>query len=155
MCALRDAAAAHAGAHLYFLCLDFGWRSRRAASLQSSTVWITQKFPFEFCWKGLVWSFACELELVACAARNCVREHNREPAVSNVHLYGYYHGPWGVKVVGGTFAGQICYFSAGIGGFLQRERFGSQSVNGVRTNLRSHNHTAEQDQPEPANKDKQ
>lgn len=28
-----------------------------------------------------------------------------------------------------------------IGGFLQRERFGSQSVNGVRTNLGSHEPT--------------
>lgn len=41
--------------------------------------------------------FACELELTPCAARNCVKEHNREPAVSNVHLYGYYHGPWGSR----------------------------------------------------------
>lgn len=45
--------------------------------------------------------------------------------------------------------------AARIGGLLQRERFGSLSVNGVRTNLPSHNHAVERDQAEPANKDKQ
>lgn len=37
------------------------------------------------------------LGLTPGAARNCVREHNREPGASNVHQYGYYHGPWGSR----------------------------------------------------------
>lgn len=40
--------------------------------------------------------FACKLGAHSPSGEKLYKgEHNREPGASNVHLYGYYRGPWG------------------------------------------------------------
>lgn len=133
--------------HVCFLCLALvRGQSSPVASLL--TVWITRNFPFEFNWEGLVWSFACKLGTTPRAARSCEREHNREPGASNVHLYGYYHGPWGSRWQvaysldrTGLSPSGINMRRGGVSSKRKKREVRSQSVNGVTTNPCSHNHT--------------
>lgn len=94
--------------------------------------------------------------LAPCAARNCVREHNREPAVSNVHLYGYYHGPWGGQ--GGWVAHSQDRSALSLSGlvdfFKENDSVVNQSMGSEQISALISRRAAP-DQPEPANKDKQ
>lgn len=85
--------------HLDFSCLAFGQGVDERRPFSPRPFELLQNSHLNSIGKDLfdLFFFACELELAPCASRNCVKEHNREPAVSNVHLYGYYHGPWGSR----------------------------------------------------------
>lgn len=134
--------------HTCTSCVWLWSGDRTAPSLHYSLFELLKISHLNSIGKDLFDLFACMLGLTPGAERSCVREHNREPGASNVHLYGYYHGPWGSRW-------QVAYTldrstlsllginmrMGGISSKKEEKELRSQSVNGVITNPCSHNHT--------------